>query len=461
MAVKVNQFPTMQELETVTTLGKYHKLYCNEAFSVFGVHDIIKKQYKKLEQLMYISHAIPARVSDFYGDFVAGDVDDLVILSGTDKQEDQDFIDELLYENDLPEKVSDIGGDQSEFGFAVPYVYLDTDGKTVKVSLISPDQYFPQPDGSVIIATYKLDPRDYTGKRLLLYTQHFQMVNEDVLIERQAFETDDRGVAVSEVGLDRVGQALGYTPEKETRIPGLGQLPMVQIDNGRKQKHGYGKSDYADIIPNLAEVNERTTQISTQFIKNLDAKMQLPAGMRDDDGKVKEPFDTIFVERDDQPEAKYIVNMNPLVAECQDYIMSQLRIISEITCVPMFALLKDAGAPESVQSLRIRLYSADRKTRRKRAKVARGLQDVIRIAFKLAGKEYDTDPEIKFGDVLPKDYDADSTAEATRVQAGISSRRSSIMRLDNISEEDADEELSQIQNEDKVAGITLPTPPAI
>ena len=48
MSVKVKQFPSETERETVATLKKFDMLYDNKAMAVLGVHELLKKQYKNL-----------------------------------------------------------------------------------------------------------------------------------------------------------------------------------------------------------------------------------------------------------------------------------------------------------------------------------------------------------------------------------------------------------------------------
>lgn len=454
--LKANSFPTLGERETIGTLGKFCKLYDNDSMNVLGLHELIKKQYKKLSDLVYISHNIPAYISDFYADFVSGDIEDLQIALAEGDKGKQDELDEQIFENDLKEQINDWATDQSEFGFVPLYAYLDEEG-LVRYENVPNDQYFPQQDGSVIIATYKKDPTDSLSKALVLLTQHFRMENGKCVIDRQAWKCDEKGINTQEWSLELWNSTFGKSYQKTDTLD-IDQLPFVQADNGRKMKYGYGKSDYVDIIPQLAEINERRTHISTLLLKNLDAKMVLPPTLKDDEGNVKE-FDTIFAENKDNDTARYITQDVTMISDAEEHIMSQIRIISTITGVPMWALTK-GSAPERVESLRIQLFSAIRKTHRKRAKLRRAVQDLIHIGFKLQGEELTADPIIKFGDVLPSDDLIAAETESTKVRSGLSSRLHSIMRLENVSEEDAQAELKQIQEEEKLAGaFDTSTPP--
>lgn len=456
MAVELRKFPNDIERDRIAVIGDYRKLSeDNEQFAVLGVHDVIRKQYKDAKSLIYLAHAIPARISEFYGDFVQGDVDKLIIApKKSDNQDLVDFVKQVVYENDLKERISDIGEEQSEFGYVVLLGRLDNDGNFI-IDIVPPDQYFPQPDGSVIFATYKRDPDDITGKRLLLYTQHYQMVNGKCQIERQAFKTDERGVASEEYSLSAMSQILGREI-KPLEVIDIDELPIRQIDNGRKTKYGFGKSDYADIMPQLAEINERATHISTQLLKNLDAKMALPQSLFVDG--VLPQGDAYAIGSKDDIIPQYISNTNTLIADVREHIIFELKIISFVTGVPMFHLLGTAQ-PERVESLKIQLFSALRKTTKKRAKIKRALLDMFRIGAKLKNIPLDDDIIISFSSPLPEDELVEAQVEQIKVQAGISSRVSAMERLENYSEEEAINELKRIANEDRITGVVDTTTP--
>jgi len=447
-------FPSDVELKRIQTLRKYEKLHDNEQESVLLLHEIIKRQFSKATDIPYLSHAIPSRVSEFYGDFVQGEADQLAIsvVNGTDTE--QEFIKTTIDENDLNESFGDYAYNQSEYGFEVLLGYVK-DNK-FKIQIVPKDQYFPQSDGSIIFATYLFDPSDVRSnlkdRKKLLYTQQYRLEGADVIIERKLWTIDSYGRAEDEVSLI----AGNITADPEEKIENLGYLPVVQIDNGRKTSWGFGKSDYADILPQLAEVNERRTHVSTQLLKNLDAKLQLPniEALKDEKGNLK-PFDYIMPEKD-SAEAKYITNENPLLDPTERHIESQLKMISWTTCVPMFELLKSA-MPERVESLRIQLFGAVRKTDKKRAQITKGIRNILYIGYKMINNEEMTGRvQIKYSDVLPTDPAQDTSMEAEQITAGLTSKKSAIMRLHNLSEAEAEAELEQIRNEEIASGALNP-----
>lgn len=454
-------FPSDVELKRIQTLRKYEKLHDNEQESVLLLHEIIKKQFKDVKDIPYLSHAIPSGVSGFYSDFVQGDADRITIGVVNGTEDEQKFIEEVIDLNDLNESIGDFAYNQSEYGFEVLLGYVK-DGKFY-IQIVPKDQYFPQADGSVIFATYLFDPNDaktnLKDRTKILYTQQYKVDGKNVKIERKLWQIDTFGRASEELALTYAS----ITALPEETIENLDRLPIWQIDNGRKTSWGFGKSDYADILPQLAEVNERRTHISTQLLKNLDAKLQLPniEALKDEKGVLK-PFDYIMPPDKDSVEVKYITNTNPLIENTEVHIESQLKMISWTTSVPMFELLKSA-MPERVESLRIQLFGAIRKTTRKRAQITKGLRNILYIGYLMVkGKEMDGRITIDYSDILPTDELQETQIESEQVTAGLSSKRSAIKRLHNLSDEEADAELEQIGKEEIQSGAVNPnTPPTL
>lgn len=450
-----NVFPSDIELQRIQTLRKYEKLHDNDQASVLLLHEIIKKQFKEAKDIPYLSHAIPGRVSEFYSDFVQGETERLQISVVNGEAAEEEFLNEVIDQNDLNEAIGEYAYNQSEYGFEVLLGYVKENKFYIQV--VEKDQYFPQKDGSVIFATYIYDPKDAAkptkDRARLLYTQQYIQEENRVKIERRLWTVNTYGKADDQVPLIYAG----ITALDEETIDGLNRFPIEQIDNGRKTRWGFGKSDYADIMPQLAEVNERRTHISVQLLKNLDAKLQLPKldALKDEQGNLK-PFDYFMPENKDDAEAKYITNDNALIDPSEKHIESQLKVISWITSVPMFELLKSA-MPERVESLRIQLFGAVRKTDKKRAQIIKGLRNLLYTGFLMInGAEMKGRVKIAFSDVLPTDDLQQTQIESEEVNAGLSSKKSAIKRLHNLTDEEADQEIKQIQAEQIQSGAINP-----
>ena len=449
MKIKAGKFPNNIERERITTLRKYAKLNDNEAIGVLGLHEIIKKQYKKVADLVYLAHAIPYRISEFYGDFVQGNVDKLIIEVVGEKEEDNKFINEIVERNDLKEKICDWADDQSEFGFFVLLGRVNKESKYI-IESVPQDQFFPQADGSVIFATYKRAPADQSGNRLLCFTQTYQIENGTVLIEREAWTTNEQGVVSEKYDFEAMLGIMGEKYDEVEKLE-LDDLPIRQIDNGKRSKYGFGRSDYASIMPQLAEINERTTHISTVLLKNLDAKMVMSKDNVDKEGKAIQR-EIFIVDGKEEIKPEFIINTNPMLEETREHVIFEMKTISWITAVPMFEILKSA-MPDRVESLRIQLFQAVRKTDTKRSKIKKGLSDMLKIGFKMSGKTFEENINISFSDVLPTDDLQLAQIEETKIRSGTTSKRSSMKRIENYNDDEADDEEELIKKENVIAGI--------
>ena len=274
-----------------------------------------------------------------------------------------------------------------------------------------------------------------------------------VLITRQLWDTDVYGVA-SQVISDLT--VAGITDEPAEQIEGLKQLPIVQIDNGKRTKWGFGASDYAQIIPQLTEINERASHEAVQLLKNLDAKLQLPSGsdLVDENGKVK-AFEAIQVADKDTPDMKYVTNDNPLLTDLREHLIMEAKFIALVTGVPLFELLKSA-MPDRVESLRIQLFRALRKTAKKRSKIKQAIKQLMSIAFQLKNTELKSDINVRFGDVLPTDKFEEAQTEEIKIRSGMSSRFSAIKRVEGYDDNRVENELKLIQEENVRTGAVNP-----
>lgn len=448
-----NNFPNEIEAERIKTIKKYKNLYDNFQEGVLDLHEIIKKQYSKYTDQVYIPHAIPAKISDFYGDFVSGKQADLYINLNSDNNEEVDIFNEIIRTNDIKEKISDFATEQSMVGFNVLLGRVE-DGK-FKIQEVKQDQYFPQPDGSVIFATYYRDPNSelpLKDRDLYLHTQHYELVEAGVRITRKVWSTKDNAKADQEVS----PSVLNMEIKEEELIKGLDELPIVQIDNGKRTRFGFGRSDYHDIMPQIAEINEKVTHISTQLLKNLDAKIELQnnSELQDEEGNLK-PFEYIMLPDKEAVKTRYVTNENPLLEEAQNHILQQLKFISLFSGVPM-STVTEGSRPEKVEALKIRLFSAVRKTDTKRSKIVKGIKDIIRIGFKMLEKELKGDIQISFSDVIPVDEVEKTEIEQMKVNSGLTSKFSAIKRLEGYTDEEAEQELERIRDENIESGALNP-----
>ena len=435
-------FPTADDKMRLAEIKKLSLLLDNDQYPVFGLSKWVMKHFQETNDVLYLSHSIPDKIADFFGDFVQGDIDAMIIESSDESQ--KEAVEKVVYWNDLKSMIYDIAYEQSGYGYSVLLGRKDDEGNFV-IDKIPQDQTFLASDGSVVFGSYIIKPNSVDGKDMWLYTQRYFMKDKIANVERKLYDTDLEGIATEEVGLALYDETL--KPNENLEID---ELPIAIVQNSRRKKKGFAKSDLVDVLPQIDEINERGTQEAIQFLKNLDAKLVLPTSMEDDDGKIP-PFEFVTTEKEDV-EPKYLINTNPMMTEIRNHCDKELSYISWITSVPIFELLS-GGIPERVESLRIKLFQAVRKTNSKRAEVKKGIETMLRVALKFE-KVTEIKPfKISFSEVLPSDPLVDVQVEALKLTSGISSKKSAIKRIENIDDDTADAELALIEQENKIAGI--------
>jgi hypothetical protein len=188
----------------------------------------------------------------------------------------------------------------------------------------------------------------------------------------------------------------------------------------------------------------------------MDAILEIPAieGSKESDGKFKK-IDTIELTDKDTPRSKFVALDNPLINETFTHLDRQMHFISWVTGVPIWELMA-SGQPERVEGMRIKMFNAIRKTDTKRGKIKRGLTDIIEIGYQMLGKEIDGELVIDFSDVLPTDPMQEATTEQTKVDAGLSSRKSAMKRLESYTDEEAQNEMEEIRRESIESGAVDP-----
>lgn len=113
----------------------------------------------------------------------------------------------------------------------------------------------------------------------------------------------------------------------------------------------FHQSDYVDLADFLQELNDRGSQISVEFIKNLTSKISVPAGFRDaqtmealknGDKKAFAKNPDYLVHNPGEEPARYITkDANYVQVSITDYIPYLLKMIGFIASIPA-ALLGNA-----------------------------------------------------------------------------------------------------------------------
>ena len=142
-----------------------------------------------------------------------------------------------------------------------------------------------------------------------------------------------------------------------------------------------------------------------------------------------------------------------MMGEADKHIEKQLSFISFFTSVPMFALLSNGSVPERVESMKMRYFDAMRKADAKRVKIKMGLDWALRIGLMMLGIKEPDPIDISCNDLIFNEPEVNANIEEVKLRNGLTSKRSAMKRLDNLTDDEIDNELKEISDEEKISGI--------
>ena len=253
-----------------------------------------------------------------------------------------------------------------------------------------------------------------------------------------------------------IQEPIGITEMQYTGVP----MPLViHIPNTGRELTWEGLDDISEHKALFDELNNRLSQVASILDKHSDPAMAVPVGMLATDGNGQPYFrvaqDKVFeVLGKDDIIPQYITwngNLNEAMTEVQK-IVDLLLIAAEI---PPIALgMNDSGTSgSSGLSIKFRMQSLLSKVNRKKLYFNRGIINTLYIAQLLEQALGIADytpvkPKIIFKDGLP----VDSLQEVNEMNVRTGgmptiSRKTALMRLDSLTEEQADAEIERINKE--------------
>lgn len=440
-------FPNEKEKKRLEALRKYEELYDGEHYALFGIKDYFVDGTKEQKKL-YIAVNLPALISEYYADMVVADG----IYVDTDDEVIQEAINEIYSANSLDVAFYESSITTSKSGFSVFRVRVDAFERVI-IEEIPVDQYFPQSDGGVVLASYITLVSMMNGKKYkFLYKQSYSQATptSNVILTHELWKVNNQKQPTERVAITEYMNIVS-----DTMDTGLPIMPVFQINNSKSSQSLFGKSDYKDPQPLFDEINNRITQISVQLIKHLRARIAVPSGTLDQDGAIKVSESDIFEVGDGDKMPQYITNSNPLIDAGFTQLDKLILLVSSITKIPAEEMgYPGKGGAEKPEAMRIKLFSTLRKVSRKRIYMEQVIIDMMNLALILKGinppadkKKFDL--RIKWTDALPTDENLLTDRLNSQVDGGLKSKRKAIKELQDIYDNDLDAEIAQIESENQ------------
>jgi SPP1 family phage portal protein len=471
--VKGEYFPLTDHEERIERYRRNEKLAKGDHAEIFK--DTVKKNE------FYISANFAGLITRKSADFLFGEVP--VISSGKEsKSKEQETIDRITELNRMHRLnyqqalTGAIMGDVfykirfgQEYGGAFPDTF---DPKRIIVEGVDPKKVYPQTspfDKSKIVAYHIAEPVQVDGSSddwTLYVESHFAGKIVYRQFELTVFRTDRYG----NVELFKIGDEIpeGYD-EESTGVP----VPLVvHIANYTDGLDWKGQDDISEHLALFDEINNRLSQIGSILDKHADPAIAVPTGLLQEDGEGNTYFQVAMnkvfeVMGKDDIIPQYITNNNPQLEQAYRELEMLLEFLLSTTEIPAVAIgLKDSGTSgNSGLSIKWRMNSLLAKINRKRQFFEDGLKRVYMIAQMLeqyadpkVAKHEIVVPQIKFNDGLPQDDTEIANRMAIRTNGSQTlSRKTALMIMDGLTEEQAQAEIDRIEEEKEQAMIADPS----
>ncbi|MHC5291066.1 phage portal protein [Bacillus licheniformis] len=474
--VKGEYFPLTDHEDRIKKYTRNEKL-------VRGDHaDVFKDSVQKNE--FYISANFAGLIARKSADFLFGETP--IISSGRESESPEQIAIDRISETNHMHRLNyqqsltcAVMGDAfykirygQEYGGAFPEDY---DPKRIIIEAVDPKKVYPQTspfDKSKIVVFHIAEPVQEDGSSDD-WTLHVESHFAGKIIYRQfdldIFQTDRDGNIV----LFKIGDEL---PEAyEVQSTGVPVPLIVHVPNYSDGIDWKGQDDISEHLALFDEINNRLSQIGSILDKHADPAIAVPTGLLQEDGEGNTYFQVavnkVFeVMGKDDIIPQYITNENPQLDQAFKELETLLEFLLSTTEIPAVAVgLKDSGTSgNSGLSIKWRMNSLLAKINRKRQFFEDGLKRVYMIAQMLekyanpASVDYEmVVPSIRFNDGLPQDDTEIANRMAIRTNGSQTlSRKTALMVMDGLTEEQADAEIKRI-DEEKEQAMSLVAEPSI
>lgn len=376
---------------------------------------------------------------------------------------DKDTIEQIeentLMFNKFYENVIDI----SRFGNGIFYIYqdegygnFDLGQPRMWIPVVDPDNY-KKITNHVIAHISKGD----FDKRFLnvqihykgYYVKRLYEMGDDTKLNRIVTDLYGRTLISKDGGSSVIGRLL----EEETIETGLNDFAIQVTNNITTSDSMTGHNDYDDINSIICSLMVRVGQIEKILDKHSSPSVNAPSSAAEKDPETGEwslkMGNVFFRDSNDDPATEYITWDAQLEANFKqiEVLLNQLYVISEMGATLLGG--EDKGnSNTSGRALKFKMISPLAKAKRITMQLDPVIKKVIKLISSLGGNNINDltneKIEIKWQDGLPNDKLEEAEIIEKRKNSGTISTKTILMEYDQMSEEKADEEISQMKDED-------------
>ena len=456
-------FPYENHATRLNNYKHFERLFDGKHFDAFAVKiksPLYAQQYAKLK---YVSVNFAGLISRVCADMLFGEGINIVV----ENTNQQKWINNLVFENKLETQFyesalinSRLGDDlfkvrsAPQAGQMVNRVIVEEQRPDVYFPKLNKDSWRDEPEYQELGFVIKVNDNHY-----LRVERHYVGYYENHLY---SLEGSDGNFRIGVDNPDVLQGALGLEPYVET---GIDRSLIIHVPNWRAGNY-WGISDYADLETLMYALNNRVTKNENVLDKHTDPILALPEGVLDEKGKVKKESLEVFTIPDNElggkPARPEYITWNASLDNSFKQIeklVEFLYMTSEISPAT-FGMDKD-GQAESGRALKLKMMRTLAKINRKKRFYNQGIKEAMFVAqllaqahgFQVMGERMPGTPElvnIGWQDGLPIDEIEQVEVEGKRLESGLQTTKDALIRIDNITEEEALAKAEEISKEQKV-----------
>lgn len=456
----IDKFPYPDDKPRIDKYTQYERLFFGHHFDAFRIQIDSESYSREYAKIRYVCVNFAGMLSKIIADLLFIEPPKIQVQDG-----DQKYLDALMSDNQLRIQNYESALANSYNGDAIYKIRTGQKSpynKTLRVYIdqVSPNFYFPVVDP----ANVKGPPlrqelcwiMDINGSKYLRKEIHTPgyIENKLYLLEGSELEYTIK---------DQASLSLIDPSLKDRQETGIDRSLIVHIPNWRAGNRHFGTSDYYDLTSLFYAINNRISKIDNILDKHSDPILMVPPGVLDKDGNIKKKaLGVIEVQDGEEGRPEYVVwdaSLENAFKEL-DYLVSSTLMQSDTA--PVLVGLDKGGTVESGRALKYKLIRTLAKAQRKQLYYREGLIETLYVAQHMAkahkleadGVKLTADPkkpEIIWSDGIPADMIEQVDVETKRVDAGLTSKKDAIMRLDDIDEDAAEKKVKEIDEETKLA----------
>lgn len=451
-------FPYAGSMNRLNNYDYFEKLFFGQHFNAFNArvdHPDWQKQYAKLK---YIVVNFAGLLSKVCADMLFSEPPRVSVEESV-----RPWFKAFMHENKFDIQNYESALQNSYLGDAVYKLRI---GKrtpkgepTVILEDVSPKVYFPYLNPDNIRANpnkVELAWIVYIGKDQYVRKE----IHEPGLITNELWKLE-KGKMTTQEPLS----LLGDDAPPDTEDTKIDRMLVIHVKNMGVGSSYFGISDYNDLDTLFYSLNNRLTKTENILDKHADPILALPQGVLDDNGQVNRAKLGVFevppsLGGGAAQKPEYIV-WNASLESSFKQMEKEIDFLFMVSEISPDVLGMGKGQSDSGRALKYKLLRTLAKVSRKRTYYDMGLKEVFITAQELAlAHKVKIDgvaapakavmPEIKWFDGIPVDESEQTEVEAKRLDAGLSTKADSLMRLDNLEEDEAKKKAEEIKKEQAV-----------